>query len=188
MNVRGKVLTAALLSASVGLGAQSIFAQNAPSGGSSTSGMPGQSVPQPGPRTQPTIPGQPAPGLPQTDPMPGQPGTIPERAQQPRASDSQNMAVSAEHIRQAQQALKAKGLNPGTDGKMDDKTQQALRDFQKVNNLPATGVLDAQTAAKLGITLDSGKSTGSSSGVSGSAGSSSKSGTSSSPSSSKSAE
>jgi len=123
--------------------------------------------------------------------MPGQPGTIPERAQQPRASDkSDNMVVSEEHIKKAQDALKAKGLNPGSDGKMDAKTQQALRDFQKVNNLPATGVLDAKTAEKLGITLDSGKSSmapserGSSSGVSGSAGS--KSGSSTSPNSSKS--
>ena len=112
---------------------------------------------------------------------------MPERAQQPRTSDSDNMVVSADHIKKAQDALKAKGLNPGTDGKLDDKTQQALRDFQKVNNLPATGVLDAQTAAKLGITLDSGKSTGSSSGgASGSAGSNSKSGASSAPSPSKS--
>jgi peptidoglycan hydrolase-like protein with peptidoglycan-binding domain len=37
---------------------------------------------------------------------------------------------------------------------MDGKTQQALRDFQKANKLPVTGVLDAQTAAKLGVTLD----------------------------------
>ena len=179
MNRRSKVLTAALLSASVGLGAQSIFAQSAP-GGSSAPGSPGQpgpAVPQPGPRTQPTIPGQPAPGLPQTDPIPGQPGTIPERVQQPRSGD--NMVVSAEHIKKAQEALKAKGLNPGADGKMDEKTQQALRDFQKVNNLPATGVLDDKTAAKLGITLDSGKSSGASGSTSGSAGSGAKSGTSS---------
>lgn len=196
MNRRRKVLTAALLSASVGLGAQSIFAQNAPSGGSASPGMPDRTVPQPGPRVQPTIPGQPAPALPQTNPMPGQPGTIPERAQQPRAADSDKMVVSTEHIKKAQEALKAKGLNPGTDGKLDDKTQQALRDFQKVNNLPATGVLDAQTAAKLGINLDSGKTSGSSSDLkggasgnaSGSAGSSSKSGASSAPSSSKSVE
>lgn len=156
MNGRRKVLTAALLSASVGLGAQSIFAQNTPSGGPAAPGNPGQTIPQPGPRTQPTIPGQPAPGLPQTDPLPGQPGTIPERVQQPRSGD--NMVVSAEHIKKAQEALKSKGLNPGSDGKMDEKTQQALRDFQKVNNLPATGVLDEQTAAKLGVKLDSGKS------------------------------
>jgi peptidoglycan hydrolase-like protein with peptidoglycan-binding domain len=84
------------------------------------------------------------------------------------------MVVSTEHIKKAQEALKAKGLNPGSDGKMDEKTQQALRDFQKVNNLPATGVLDAQTAAKLGVTIDSkagadSKSGGTSSGVSGGA-------------------
>ena len=177
MNRRRKVLTAALLSASVGFGAQSIFAQSVPGSAPSGPGTPSQTLPQPGPRTQPTIPGQPAPGLPQTDPMPGQPGTIPERAQQPRASDkSDNMVVSEEHIKKAQDALKAKGLNPGSDGKMDAKTQQALRDFQKVNNLPATGVLDAKTAEKLGITLDSGKSSvapserGSSSGASGSVG------------------
>jgi len=158
MNGRRKVLTAALLSASVGFGAQSIFAQSAPSGGPSAPGNPGQTVPQPGPRTQPTIPGQPAPGLPQTDPLPGQPGTIPERVEQPRSGD--NMVVTADHIRKAQEALKTKGLNPGTDGKMDEKTQQALRDFQKVNNLPATGVLDAKTSAKLGITVESDKSSG----------------------------
>ena len=191
MKGRRKVLTAALLSASVGLGSQSIFAQSAPSGGPSAPGNPGQTVPEPGPRTQPTIPGQPAPGLPRTDPMPGQPGTplpgqpgtIPERVQQPRTGD--NMVVSAEHIKKAQEALKAKGLNPGTDGKLDEKTQQALRDFQKINNLPATGVLDAQTAAKLGITMDGGASTGTTGGTGASG---SKSGTSSAPGSGKSAE
>jgi len=156
MNGRRKVLTAALLSASVGLGAQTIFAQSAPSSGPAAPGSPGQTVPQPGPLTQPTIPGQPAPGMPQTDPMPGKPGTIPERVQEPRASD--NMVVSSEQIKKAQDALKAKGLNPGSDGKMDAQTQQALRDFQKVNNLPATGVLDDKTAEKLGITLNSEKS------------------------------
>ncbi|HKY07170.1 MAG TPA: peptidoglycan-binding protein [Candidatus Binatia bacterium] len=168
MNGRSKVLTAAVLSASVGLGAQSIFAQSAPSGSPSAPSTPGQTIPEPGPKTQPTIPGQPAPGLPQTGPLPGQPGTIPERVEKPRSGD--NMVVSTEHIKKAQEALKAKGLNPGTDGKMDEKTQQALRDFQKVNNLPATGVLDAQTAAKLGISIDS-KSGGASgsSGVSGGA-------------------
>ena len=160
MKQRSKILTVALLSASVGVGAQSLFAQSAP-GGSSAPGSPGQpgpATPQPGPRTQPTIPGQPAPGLPQTDPIPGRPGTIPERAEQPRTGADQNSVVSSDQIKKAQTALKAKGLNPGTDGKMDARTQQALRDFQKVNDLPATGVLDDKTAEKLGVTLDSGKS------------------------------
>lgn len=155
---RRKVLTAAVLSATVGFGAQSLFAQtgSSGSGGPVGPGPTGPAVPQPGPHTQPTIPGQPAPGLPQTSPMPGQPGTIPERAQQPRPNE--NMVVSAEQIRKAQDALKARGLNPGTDGKLDERTQQALRDFQKQNNLPATGVLDEKTADKLGIVRDSGSS------------------------------
>ena len=64
------------------------------------------------------------------------------------------MKVTSDDIQKAQDALRAKGLNPGTDGKMDAKTQQALRDFQKSNNLPATGVLDDRTAEKLGVKND----------------------------------
>jgi peptidoglycan hydrolase-like protein with peptidoglycan-binding domain len=63
------------------------------------------------------------------------------------------MAVTSEHIKKAQDALQTKGHNPGSDGRMDAKTQQALREFQKNNDLPATGVLDEKTAAKLGVDL-----------------------------------
>jgi peptidoglycan hydrolase-like protein with peptidoglycan-binding domain len=148
-----EILTAALLSASVGLGAQSLFAQSGPGSGSSMPGnqdKSGPTVPQPEPGTpqRPTI--QPGPGLPQTGPIPGQRGTIPEIV---RPDAGQNMAVTSDHIKKAQDALKAKGLNPGTDGRMDAQTQQALREFQKANDLPATGVLDEKTAAKLGVNL-----------------------------------
>ena len=149
MKRKKQILTAVILSGSVGLGANSLFAQGAPG-----SGQPG---PTPQPRqTQPTIPGQPAPGLPQTEPMPGQPGTIPERVERPSAGDK-GMVVSSDDIKKAKEALKAKGLNPGPiDGTLDSKTQQALRDFQKANKLPVTGVLDAQTAEKLGVTMEKG--------------------------------
>jgi len=135
MKRKKQILTAVILSGSVGLGANSLFAQGAPG-----SGQPG---PTPQPRqTQPTIPGQPAPG---------QPGTIPERVERPSAGDK-GMVVSSDDIKKAKEALKAKGLNPGPiDGTLDSKTQQALRDFQKANKLPVTGVLDAQTAEKLGV-------------------------------------
>jgi hypothetical protein len=155
MNRRKQLVTAALLSASVGFGVQSVFGQTSPGGsmGRSSPSQSGPTVPKSDPssprETQPTIPGQPAPGLPQNQPMPGQPGTIPERVQQPRDRDS--MVVSTDDIKKAQDALKMKGLNPGTDGQMDAKTQQALRDFQKANDLPATGTLDEKTAAKLGV-------------------------------------
>jgi hypothetical protein len=160
MKAKKRILTALLLSGSVGLGGQPLFAQSAPGGGSigpSNPGQTGPTVPQPGPgiprETQPTIPGQPAPGLPQNHPIPGQPGTIPERVERPRASQ-ERMVVSPNHIKSAQEALKARGHNPGSvNGKMDEKTQQALRNFQKANNLPATGVLDEKTAEQLGVTL-----------------------------------
>lgn len=158
MKSKGQVFTALLFSAGLGLGAQSISAQStAPGGGTTGPNNPTQpNFPR---ETQPTIPGQPAPGIPQTDPIPGQPGTIPERIEPPRPSD-RNMTVTSGDIKKAQEALQAKGLSPGTDGKLDAKTQQALRDFQKANNLPATGVLDEKTAEKLGVNKSgSGRST-----------------------------
>jgi len=139
MKRKKQILTAVILSGSVGLGAQSILAQGAPGGE-----RPGPSTPR---QTQPTIPGQ-------TDPMPGQPGTVPERVQRPGAGDQGMAGVTADDIKKAKEALKAKGLNPGPiDGVLDGKTQQALRDFQKANKLAVTGDLDQQTAEKLGVTL-----------------------------------
>jgi hypothetical protein len=163
MKSKKKILTAAVLSASIGLGTNAVLAQTSPGGSMGPANPSGPIAPMPR-ETQPTIPGQtapglpqtspmpgqPAPGMPQTSPMPGQPGTIPERVQRPNLSD-EKMAVTSDDIRKAQNALKAKGLNPGDDGRMDAKTQQALRDFQKSNNLPVTGVLDDKTAEKLGI-------------------------------------
>ena len=162
---RKKILTAAVLSASIGLGTNSLLAQTVPGGSTGTANPSGPIAPMPR-ETQPTIPGQPAPGLPQPNPMPGQPGlpqtspspmpgqpgTIPERVQRP---SDEKMAVTSDDVRKAQTALKAKGLNPGEDGRMDAKTQQALRDFQKSNNLPMTGVLDDKTAEKLGVSKNS---------------------------------
>lgn len=167
MKPNKRMLTAALLSASVGFGTQSLLAQTTPGGTTGPTNPSGPMAPMPR-ETQPTIPGQPAPGMPQTSPMPGQPtpgmpqtgpmpgqpGTIPERVQRPNLGD-EKMTVSSDDVRKAQSALKANGLNPGEDGRMDAKTQQALRDFQKANNLPTTGVLDDKTADKLGINKSS---------------------------------
>jgi hypothetical protein len=143
------ILASVLLSGSMGLGAHALFAQTVPgpSGQNQRPGMPEQ--------TQPTIPGQPAPGLPQREPLPGRPGTIPEQVQPPpRAPGNQEMVISSDHIKKAQEALKAKGLDPGpATGRMDPKTQQALTEFQKANGLPAPGVLDQKTADKLGVAL-----------------------------------
>lgn len=158
MKRNGKIMTAALLSASIGLGVQPLLAQTTPGGTTGPTNPTTPVLPQPAPgmprQVEPTIPGQPAPGVPQPGPIPGQPGTIPERVEPP-ITGNQNMTVTSNDVKQAQDALRAKGLNPGTDGRMDAKTQQALRDFQKSNDLPATGVLDDKTSAKLGINKSS---------------------------------
>src|SRR5207237_8264196 len=61
------------------------------------------------------------------------------------------MVISFDDIRIPQQDLV---MNPAeVSGTMDAKTQQTLRDFQRTNNLPATGVLDEKTAKNLGITV-----------------------------------
>ena len=85
-----------------------------------------------------------------------------------RASESKaGAAMSSQDIQKVQAALKAKGHTPGTNGTMDDQTRDAIRAFQKANNLTLTGTVDEKTAAALGVNLSSSaksgdKSTGSS--------------------------
>jgi peptidoglycan hydrolase-like protein with peptidoglycan-binding domain len=90
------------------------------------------------------------------------------RSGQSAARSQAGTGQSSPQIAQAQQALKAKGYDPGaTDGVMGIQTQQALRNFQQANGLPATGTLDAQTAKALGIsTSGAGARSGASSGAS----------------------
>ncbi|HXG05342.1 MAG TPA: peptidoglycan-binding domain-containing protein [Candidatus Binatia bacterium] len=57
-----------------------------------------------------------------------------------------------EQVRAAQQALKDKGLyDAEVDGIMGPKTREAIREFQKKENLKETGRLDAETLARLGV-------------------------------------
>ena len=104
---------------------------------------PGSTPPTPG--TQAT-PGTITPGtpIPQVS-TPGVPGS---------AASSIPSAVTDTmgQIRSAQQALQGNGMNPGAiDGIMGPRTQQAVRDYQKQQNLPQTGQLDAATLQKLGV-------------------------------------
>ncbi|MGE5305278.1 MAG: peptidoglycan-binding domain-containing protein [Alphaproteobacteria bacterium] len=60
----------------------------------------------------------------------------------------------SEEIVKVQEALKAKGEEPGSiDGIMGKKTRAALKKFQEQNKLKATGTLDQQTAEKLGVQM-----------------------------------
>lgn len=113
---------------------------------------PASKIPQPNPIF---------PRPPQSDPLPGPNNpqrnpAFPQENPSPRAgrlgSDvEEKMVVTPSDIKTAQEALRAKGLQPGSDGKLDEQTQDALAKFQKQNNLPPTGVLDDKTAAKLGV-------------------------------------
>ena len=133
-----------LLNLGVGAG---VCAQSKSDGTNPNPPQPGRVIPEPplgldipGPMTP-----RPNPGFPEELPIP--------RTSRPAEVIEEKMVISPNHIRRAQDALRARGLNPGDDGKLDENTQEALAQFQKQNNLPATGVLDDKTAAKLGVDL-----------------------------------
>jgi peptidoglycan hydrolase-like protein with peptidoglycan-binding domain len=97
------------------------------------------------------------------------------RSTQSSARGSAATAQSNTQTTQIQQALKAKGYDPGAiNGVMGSQTQEALRKFQKENGLQVTGTVDAQTAKALGVSASaSGSSSPARDSSSGSSGSSS---------------
>lgn len=53
-------------------------------------------------------------------------------------------------IKEIQKTLKEAGFNPGPiDGTMDKQTRRAIKDFQKANQIKATGIINIKTQAKL---------------------------------------
>ncbi|HEX2229072.1 MAG TPA: peptidoglycan-binding domain-containing protein [Candidatus Binatia bacterium] len=69
-----------------------------------------------------------------------------------RSSLDRGAVRDHDDIRQVQQSLKKEGHDPGPiDGVMGEKTQHALREFQKSKNLKPTGRLDDETAKALGV-------------------------------------
>lgn len=65
---------------------------------------------------------------------------------------SAKMSDQSSRVRRAQEALKSEGHDPGPiDGVMGPKTQEALRQYQKQENLKQTGRLDQDTMSKLGV-------------------------------------
>ena len=66
---------------------------------------------------------------------------------------------SMNNVKQAQQALKDKGYDPGpVDGMMGARTKEAIKSFQSASNIEATGTLDAETSQQLGISRGAMKS------------------------------
>jgi peptidoglycan hydrolase-like protein with peptidoglycan-binding domain len=52
-------------------------------------------------------------------------------------------------VETAQWSLRRRGISVPADGDLDARTQQALAQFQRANNLPVTGMPDAATLARL---------------------------------------
>jgi putative peptidoglycan binding protein len=66
---------------------------------------------------------------------------------------------SMDNVKQAQQALKEKGYDPGPiDGVMGARTKEAIKSFQNASNLQVTGTLDSKTSQELGISSGSSSS------------------------------
>lgn len=70
----------------------------------------------------------------------------------PAAKDSGSFTVTKDLIAQVQAKLNAAGYPVGTpDGVMGNRTRAALRKFQGVQRIPATGEVDAATVRALGL-------------------------------------
>jgi hypothetical protein len=111
-------------------------------------------------------PGPTQPGM--TQPEPNRPGARedavkgtrdqdtakgqPDMKGKPHMNRDMSKSANAGQIRRIQEQLKAQGHDPGPiDGVMGPQTEQALRSYQKQENLPETGQLDQETLGKLGI-------------------------------------
>lgn len=68
------------------------------------------------------------------------------------AKESQGERWATQDVKNAQEALKNKGHDPGSmDGVIGPQTRQAIKAFQSANGLKETGRLDPETTEKLGI-------------------------------------
>ncbi len=62
------------------------------------------------------------------------------------------MMQDQQTVKQVQQALKDNGYDPGpVDGQWKPQTEDALKSFQQAKGMAATGQLDQQTLASLGV-------------------------------------
>lgn len=88
-----------------------------------------------------------------------------QKNQQPQAQSQQSgqhSQQSQDTVKQVQEKLSAAGHEVQADGIMGPKTQAALKEFQQKQGLQASGKLDQQTLAALGVSEGASASTGSS--------------------------
>jgi peptidoglycan hydrolase-like protein with peptidoglycan-binding domain len=143
MNKYQGVIAACALCA---LAAGPAFGQTTSGSGTSPMPSPGLQRDRPDGTSAPSegrMPGAVQPGIRQDDRATGQ----------PRPGDtSSTPTANVDQVREIQEALKAKGHDPGpVDGTMGAETLEALRAFQKSQDLPVTGQLDSETIDKLGV-------------------------------------
>lgn len=79
-------------------------------------------------------------------------GTVETGKSMGNDSSATGGSSSMTSVKEAQQALKAKGYDPGAiDGVMGARTKDAIKSFQSASSIQTTGTLDAETAQKLGV-------------------------------------
>ena len=99
-----------------------------------------------------------------TDTMPGSGTQRMERSAYPSPSTQSGSAMTGddvemrglpdppETVRRAQKILQSEGFDPGPiNGVLGPKTEEALLEFQQKHGIEATGWLDRETRAKLGV-------------------------------------
>ena len=73
----------------------------------------------------------------------------------PKLSAEGRGIANPDNVIRMQQTLQDKGCYHGKlDGVFGLRTRASIRTYQKAENLPVTGQLDTQTAAKLGVTAE----------------------------------
>lgn len=84
--------------------------------------------------------------------VPGNGKTKSSKKKRSRSKPRGQKAPTADRIGEIQAALNRNGFYSGEpSGKMDAKTQEAMRQFQQANGLSPTGKIDALTLQKLGL-------------------------------------
>lgn len=83
----------------------------------------------------------------------GDSGSQAQTSSAPGASASQQQAASTGLVRDVQRSLGVRGYDPGAaDGVYGSGTENALRRFQRDQNISSSGQIDTQTLAALGLT------------------------------------
>lgn len=75
-----------------------------------------------------------------------------QQAVPPAQQDAMRSPITSETVRRVQEALQQQGYDVGAaDGRWNEQTAAALRDFQRAQGLEANGELNSRTLGALGL-------------------------------------